>query len=240
MGRKRTKKSCTSCGFSHVPTTGKECEVPEGEIADFEEDLPVVGMGEETVGSRPGSVIVTSEAQQPESPLMTSDREPPLMTSTQVRSSTSKINDVERKLGRRMDGMESSLLDINTKLDMFLTKQASDKKPKASKEPAVAPEAKKKTSAKHSWGVSDESTSEDDDDHVRSSAAKKKKERERFKHKNYIQLGESVTNFESLMVVTFRTIIELQESDIDVSGLIQHCWRRQRPHIVTRYSPGTS
>ena len=153
---------------------------------------------------------------------MTSSEGIPPVTSAQVRSSKGRIDDIECKLGHRMDGMETSLLYINAKLDVFLSKQVMDKKPKNKKEVLESTNAKNKANAKHSWGLSDESSSEDEDDHVRTSAAKKKKERERFKHKNYIQLGESVTNFESLMVVTFRTIIDLQEGDIDVSGLIQH------------------
>ena len=134
MGWKRTKKSCTSCGFSHIPPTGKKCEEPEAKITDGEEEIRVAESDEEAVGNGPTLTTVMSEAIQTGTPLMTSVK----VTS----KATAQINDVERKLARIIDGMETSLLDINTKLDMFLAGQVMDKKPRGKREPPESVDVK--------------------------------------------------------------------------------------------------
>ena len=59
MGRKRVKKSCTSCGFTHTES-GKECLVPKAVEEELEEasEEPIGAIGVENSREQP-TVIQT-------------------------------------------------------------------------------------------------------------------------------------------------------------------------------------
>ena len=59
MGRKRVKKSCTSCGFNHAESV-KECTTPKEELEEANEEL-IGAMGDETPVKSPSPAGLDAE-----------------------------------------------------------------------------------------------------------------------------------------------------------------------------------
>ena len=205
MGRKRVKKSCTSCGFSHNESETR-CEVPK----TVEEELS----GEQDVqsGAVGGEPPLEPMSTQVASDQASRDRMPD-------QSARNELASLENRMNSRMEKFEAVIVNLVSGLS--LPGQATVS---AEKKPTVATtttEAKPaKSEKRRSWGGSDSSDS--DVDTETSASKEKKKQKRRFRHKNFLQWGESVNDIDSLMMVTFRTMLELQEEGEDLSGLLQH------------------
>ena len=130
---------------------------------------------------------------------------------------------LEGRFNNRMDRMDSMINQLVTgitgmqsrfdKLQTTIVGKAE--KPKKEETDKAVEKEPEKTIPRR-WG--DISSSDDEDEEQ----AEKKRKKNRFRPKNFTQRGEKVDNFESLMMITFRTIKELTEEGEDVSGLIDH------------------
>ena len=207
MGRKRVKKSCTSCGFNHNETE-KVCESPktvEEEVGELDESL--IG----AVGGEPVTLTETPPAKEDS------------ITNYQIRmpsqSALNELASLENRMNSRMEKFESVIVNLVSGLS--LPGQPSASTEKVNTPVTVTVKNKQaKSERRHAWGGSD--TSDSDADMETSSAKEKKKQKRRFRHKNFLQRGESVNDIDSLMMVTFRTMLELQENGEDLTGLLQH------------------
>ena len=189
MGRKRTKKTCTSCGFNHTQSPEEECEAP---VQTAEEITTVADEELGAVGGVPAAVS-TEEA----------------VTTTETDAG------VENRLNSRIDHLQNMIVDLVSGLKTPGEKKSKDKAKKSSSP---------KPNRQRCWGLSDSSDSDSSEEDERASSTKKEKKREkkRFLHKNFTNRGESVASFESLMMVMFRTLLEMKEEDEEIDGLLQH------------------
>ena len=129
-------------------------------------------------------------------------------------------NEMERRL-RRIEGMVERLSDVQraqVKADYFRMHERKEEQAAAAS--AANVEAEKDSSSSDSESEVGEWTERDGIDLWRST--KEKKKRNPFEHGSYIRKGESVDSYEKLMVVTFRTMEQLQELNRDVKGLVKH------------------
>ena len=205
MGRRKIKKTCTSCGFNHNESE-KRCEIPktvEEEFGDDQEDL--TGTAE-------------NEPQQEASPARTS-RDDGHRSRIADQSTLNELASLENRMNSRMEKFESVIVNLVSGLSIPGKVSAGQEKKDVPSAAAAEPK-QTKPEKNHAWGGSDSSDSEAE---METSAAKeRKKQKRRFRHKNYLQRGESVNDIDSLMMVTFRTMLELQEEGEDTSGILQH------------------
>ena len=207
MGRKRVKKSCTSCGFSHNDSE-KKCETPKVVEEEFTGDTEV-------------SVEVECDEPQPEASSAQNGQEGTQHVRRPDQSALNELASMENRMNSRMEKFESVIVNLVSGLSIPGKPSANTEKVETPSASTSAVGAKQtRSERRHAWGGSDSSDSEAE---LETSAAKdKKKQKRRFLHKNFLQRGESVNDIDSLMMVTFRTMMELQEEGEDVSGILQH------------------
>ena len=201
-GRKRVKKSCTACGYTHSTSAKDQCESPE-----------MVGDASEEVGTKfqqdkedsPAATDTQNVNNPPPAQILT-----PTPTQNRIQQEALSAA-LENRMNSRMEHLESMMAKIVDGINAPPAKQAST---------AQGGARPKERQSLRTWEVDDSS----DSDNVESDdkPADKKKDKNPYKHKNYTQRGEKVDDFESLMVVTFRTILEIMDDDKDVTGLVQH------------------
>ena len=146
--------------------------------------------------------------------------------------STFPDDETERRL-RRIEGMVERMSDIQrvqVRADYFRMHEQKEERELAASQgpwgaafPAAPPSKQAKeedASSSDSQSEAGEWTEQDGQDLWRST--KEKKKRNPFEHGSYIRKGESVTSFEKLMVVTFKTLEQLLDLNKDVRGLVKH------------------
>ena len=128
--------------------------------------------------------------------------------------------EMERRM-RRMEGMIERLSDIQrvqVRNDYFKSMQEKDERAERHETTATAEVIKDSSSdSKSEMG---EWTERDGQDLWRST--KERKKRNPFEHGSYIRKGDTVSSYEKLMVVTFKTLEQLIELGKDVKGLVRH------------------
>ena len=134
-------------------------------------------------------------------------------------------DETERRL-RRMEGMIERLSDIQkvqVRQDYFRMQEAKEDRdtiPRSTSATADARSQAVESSSSDSESEVGEWTEQDGHDLWKST--KEKKKRNPFEHSSYVRKGESVSSYEKLMVVTFKTLEQLVELNKDVKGLIRH------------------
>ena len=200
MGRKRVKKTCTSCGFNHNESE-KACEVEktvEQESSENQEEMNGAVGGD----SPPEVTAGNYQIRMPD------------------QSALNELASLENRMNSRMEKFESVIVNLVSGLSLPGKSTTSDAEKKTA-EAALSTEPKlSRPERHHAWGGSD--TSDSDNDIETTASKEKKKQKRRFRHKNFLQRGESVDDIDSLMMVTFRTMLELQEEGEDVSGILRH------------------
>ena len=137
---------------------------------------------------------------------------------TPSQNALNEMASLENRMNSRMEKFESVIVNLMSGLS--LPGQASASAEKVVTASATAEPKQAKPEKRHAWGSSD--TLDSDNDTETATAKEKKKQKRRFCHKNFLQRGESVSDIDSLMMVTFRTMLELQEEGEDMSGILQH------------------
>ena len=209
MGRKRVKKSCTSCGFSHAgPEKSCDTSIVVEEEGTVSEAVETGGAAEAVGGESPAAPTTNPESEP------TSVNYPRGQSISQ--STLNEMASMENRMNSRMERFESVIVNLVSGLSIptaaaetkTVTDQPDNAKLKANPE------------SRRSWGQNDSS---DSDTELETAASReKKKQKRRFRHKNFLQRGESVNDIDSLMMVTFRTMLELRDEGEDLSGILQH------------------
>ena len=186
-------------------------------IEEFDESFVADGAAAPAVNTTAGNGVVTDSPEKKKSP---EKEDPPQPLSTKVEKKLNKrVDRLEDMLGTVVSSMASVQVQISELTELTKTRSENHKAATAKSDPP-----KEKTPPKpvrRSWDSGDSST----DDEALSEeklAEKKRRERNRYKHKNFVKRGETVQTYESLMVITFRTMVELLDNDEDVMGMVQH------------------
>ena len=203
------KKTCTSCGFNHNESETR-CETPKAVEEEFttEQDGLVGAVGGD---SPPEPVTVTVPTQ-----VETDRNDRPRMPD---QSALNELASLENRMNSRMEKFESVIVNLVSGLSLP-GKTPASAEGKAAAATVTTERKQVRAEKRHPWGESD--TSDSDTDNETSAAKERKKQKRRFRHKNFLQRGESVNDIDSLMMVTFRTLLELKEEGEDVSGLLHH------------------
>ena len=220
MGRKRVKKTCNSC---------TSCKTDQGKAGEDKEagTIPVIEDFDESFASEDGvtPVVEQQAVTGPDSPEV-----------KVTPSSTQSVNTkAEKKINKRVDRLENMLGEVVTGMSAIQTqmgeltgivkvnnaKRPNEVTQSKDQEKGKEKDKEKEKSTFRSWDSSD-SSSDDETAEEGKKAELKRKERNRYKHKNFVKRGEAVQTFESLMVVTFRTMFELLDNEEDVMGMVRH------------------
>ena len=204
MGRRRIKKTCSSCGFSHGESA-KECVIPQA----IEEELKEAS--EELIGATGGESPVNSPSPAQSGPNVTSSDAQIAPNSRPSQATLMELASMENRMNSRMEKFEALVVNLVSGAPPTATAAAE-----AKSAPPPAPESKQPRNyvSRRPWGDCDSSDS--DEETGSKSNKEKKKEKRRFRHKNFLQRGESV------MMVTFRTMLEMQDDGEELSGILAH------------------
>ena len=212
MGRRKVKKKCTLCRFNHNETE-KVFEVPKTVEEEFSD------IKDEVTGATGGDPL-------PEAMSTKIDADETRHVHMPDQTALNELASLENWMNSRKENFESVIVNLvsgltilgqaTAKLESKATAACGQLEPKHAKSERCHSDSEGETTEKK----------------------EKKKQKKRFRHKNFLQRGESV-DIDSLMMVMFRTMVEMQEKVVTHQELFNMAcfWLRRAVRVCTNSRP---